>query len=329
MYCGITLQWDYVARTVNLSMPGYIEKALKTYLDKRPKRPQHALHAWTAPSYCFKVQLTPPADSKPLDAGGLTRIQQIIGTLLFYGRAIDSTLLVALSTLSAAQSKGTAATAQAITQLLSYCATHPDATIRFIASKVRLHIHSNAAYLSEIRARSRAGGYFFLSDKPKKLPPEPHNAPPPLNGAIHVHSSITRFVLSSATEARFFITQKMQRLSVSHSFKDPRQDRLTMRANWALSMTQSSNAPPKPWTCIFIGSRTASPKTNTSSIGAKAATTSPTTSPSIIPRLTIASCTRAIWLTYTDQLLCKGVLNLPRNHFWVTLRSRPQTSRIA
>jgi hypothetical protein len=103
MYCGITLQWHYVARTVDLSMPGYIEKALETYLDKRPKRPQHAPHAWTAPSYSSKVQLTPPADdSEFLDAGGLTRIQQIIGTLLFYGRAINSTLLVALGTLSAA-----------------------------------------------------------------------------------------------------------------------------------------------------------------------------------------------------------------------------------
>jgi len=202
MYCGITLKWDYVARTVNLSMPGYNEKALNTYLTERPKRPQHAPHAWTAPSYGSKVQLTAPADnSKPLDAGGLTRIQQIIGTLLFYGRAIDSILLVALGTLLAAQSKQTAATAQAITQLLNYCATHPEATIRFIASEMHLHIHSNASYLSVIRARSRAGGYFFLSDKPKKLPPEPHNTPPPLNGAIHVHSSIMRSVLSSATEA--------------------------------------------------------------------------------------------------------------------------------
>jgi hypothetical protein len=66
---------------------------------------------------------------------------------------------------------------------------------------MHLHIHSNASYLSEIRARSRSGGYFFLSDKPKKLPPEPHNTHPPLNGAIHVHSSIMRSVLSSATEA--------------------------------------------------------------------------------------------------------------------------------
>jgi len=102
-YCGITLKWDYTARTVDLSMPGYIEKALETCLDERPERPQHAQHAWTAPSYGSKVQLTPPADdSEPLDAGGLTRIQQIIGTLLFYGRAIDNTLLVALGTLLAA-----------------------------------------------------------------------------------------------------------------------------------------------------------------------------------------------------------------------------------
>ena len=61
-------------------MPGYIAQALKTYLAERPKRPQHAP---TAPSYGSKVQLTSPADdSEPLDAGGLTRIQQIIGTLL-------------------------------------------------------------------------------------------------------------------------------------------------------------------------------------------------------------------------------------------------------
>jgi hypothetical protein len=120
---------------------------------------------------------------------------------LFDGRAIDNTLLVALGTLSAAKSKGTEATAQAINQLLNYCASHPDATIWFIASNMYLHIHSDASYLSEIRARSRAGGYFFLSDRPKKLPPAPTGTPPPLNGAIHVHSSIMRSVLSLATEA--------------------------------------------------------------------------------------------------------------------------------
>jgi hypothetical protein len=172
MYCGITLQWDYVARTVDLSMPGYIEKALETYLDKCPKRPQHAPHAWTAPSYGSKVQLTPPADnSEPLDAGGLTRIQRIIGPLLFYGLAINSTLLVALGTLSAAQSKGTAATAQAITQLLNYCATHPDATIRFIASKLHLHIHTDASYFRNFEPAPVQVATYFSVTSPRSFRP--------------------------------------------------------------------------------------------------------------------------------------------------------------
>ena len=43
-------------------------------------------------------------------------------------------MLVALGTLSAAQSEGTQATAEACTQLLNYAETHPDAEICFRAS---------------------------------------------------------------------------------------------------------------------------------------------------------------------------------------------------
>ena len=31
LYCGISLRWDYVARTLNISMPGYIKKQLLKY----------------------------------------------------------------------------------------------------------------------------------------------------------------------------------------------------------------------------------------------------------------------------------------------------------
>ena len=93
-------------------------------------------------------------------------------------------MLVALGTLAAAQSKGTQATAKAAVQLLNYAATHPEAIIRFHASQMILHVHSDASYLSETEARSRAGGFFFLSDHPDK------NPNPPLNGAVHVVSSI-------------------------------------------------------------------------------------------------------------------------------------------
>jgi len=55
-----------------------------------------------------------------------------------------------------------------------------------------LNIHSDTSYLSETKARSCAGGYFYLLDDTEN---------PPVNGAIHVHSSIMRAVFASATEA--------------------------------------------------------------------------------------------------------------------------------
>jgi hypothetical protein len=112
-------------------------------------------------------------------------------------------MLVALGTIASAQSTGTEATMQAVTQLLNYCATHPDATIRYSASGMHLHIHSDASYLSELKARSRAGGNFFLSTAPSHphAIPNPDSPSPPHNGAIHTHCSIIRAVLASTTEA--------------------------------------------------------------------------------------------------------------------------------
>ena len=38
LYCGITLKWNYDERTVELSMPGYIERALIRFQHTRPKK---------------------------------------------------------------------------------------------------------------------------------------------------------------------------------------------------------------------------------------------------------------------------------------------------
>jgi hypothetical protein len=201
LYLGITLKWNYPNRTVDLSMPGYIAKALKRFNHPAITRLQHSPHAWTAPDYGAKTQLTEPEDtSAPLDVTGLSRIKEVVGTLLYYARAIDSTMLVTLGSLATAQTKGTHSTALALIQLLNYCATHPDAVIRFHASGMILHIHSDASYLSESEARSRAGGFFFLSS-PVLGTPDPNAPPPPSNGAIHIHCSIMKMVLSSAAEA--------------------------------------------------------------------------------------------------------------------------------
>ena len=61
--------------------------------------------------------MTEPIDeSPPLEKAEKTNIQRILGTLLYYSRAVDPTLAVALSSLAAEQSKGTQKTAKAITE---------------------------------------------------------------------------------------------------------------------------------------------------------------------------------------------------------------------
>ncbi len=196
LYCGIKLNWDYNKRTVGLSMPGYIQAMLHKYQHVAPRRAQHSPHAWNRPVYGTHTQLTPPPDtSEPLNAQGLTRLQEIIGVFLYYARAIDSTMLVALGTLASAQSKGTEATAIAITQLLNYAATHSNTTITFHASDMYLHVHSDASYLSVPKGRSRAGGHFFLGA------PTTSTKPILNNGAVLTVSGIIKHVMSSAAEA--------------------------------------------------------------------------------------------------------------------------------
>jgi hypothetical protein len=93
----------------NISMPGYMKKALQRFAILPSTWAQHAPHAWTKPVFGQQQQLTKPIHNSPaLDADS-----KKIGTLLYYGRAIDLTLLVALGTLALAQAKGRKATASA------------------------------------------------------------------------------------------------------------------------------------------------------------------------------------------------------------------------
>jgi hypothetical protein len=111
------------------------------------------------------------------------QIQEVVGAILFYGCDIDSTMLVVLGTIASKQTKGTKATTQALTQLLNYAAAHPDDVVGYHVSDMYLHVRSDAFYLSEVSARSRAGFIFFLSTCPDDLSklPAPNAIPPPQN----------------------------------------------------------------------------------------------------------------------------------------------------
>ena len=101
-------------------------------------------------------------------------------------------MLAALSTIASQQANPTEQTMQKVTQFLDYSATHRDAIITYIASDMVLATHSDASYLSESNARSRAGGHFFISN----------NATYPTNnGSVLTVAKIIKSVMSSAAEA--------------------------------------------------------------------------------------------------------------------------------
>jgi hypothetical protein len=73
LYCGITIKWDYKNKTVDLSMPGYLEAMLHKYQHPTPKRPQHSPHQWNKPNYGAPQQLTKlPDETTPLQPKAIT-----------------------------------------------------------------------------------------------------------------------------------------------------------------------------------------------------------------------------------------------------------------
>jgi hypothetical protein len=185
-------------------MPGYIERALQRFQHLAPTKPEHSPHAWQKPIYGAKTQYAPMPDSSGLITAKDTKyIQEVCDTFLYYARALDSTMLVAIGDLAAQQSKGTRATMVALTKLLNYTSSNPEATILYKSSDMTLHVSSDASYLTAPKAPSRAAGYHFLSSKladPTK-PPLATDPDPPNNGVIHVFCHIMCDVLPSAAEA--------------------------------------------------------------------------------------------------------------------------------
>ena len=192
-YIGLTLDWDYENNCVHVSMPGYVERALAKFQHPKPKKPQNQPHPHIPPKYGATTQYATDDDTTPPVGPEQTKfIQQVSGTFMYLARAVDPTILTALSAIASHQSAPTERTLQRAKQLLDYLATQEDAVITYRASPMILAAHSDAGYLNEPKARSRAGGIFYLTT---------HDTFPPPNGAILNIAQIIKHVMSSAAEA--------------------------------------------------------------------------------------------------------------------------------
>jgi hypothetical protein len=107
LYCGIKLKWNYDKRTLDISMPGYIVKQLQKYKHDTPTRPQHCPYSPQPKQFGSEAQQLIPKDtSPPLSPDEIKHIQRVIGSILYYARAVDLTVLMALSTIASEQAHG-------------------------------------------------------------------------------------------------------------------------------------------------------------------------------------------------------------------------------
>ncbi len=175
-----------------MSMPNYVKKALKQFHHIAGKL-QHSPYPRVPIQYGAKKQHAMQESNAPLlDNKAKRFIQHVCGKFLFLGRAVDSTLLCPISAIASQSSKPTKDKMQQTLQLLDYLAMQEDAVLSYHSSDMVLAVHSDASYLSEPKARSRAGGHFFLSSD---------TIIPPNNGAVLNIAHIIKNIMSSATKA--------------------------------------------------------------------------------------------------------------------------------
>jgi hypothetical protein len=105
-YVGLSLEFDRAARTVTVSVPGYVSRALTRFGVTKLPHPTNTPLPFFPPTYGSGVQLAAPEDaSAPLSLADATRLREIIGVFLFYAVSVDCTMLVALGRLASAQAK--------------------------------------------------------------------------------------------------------------------------------------------------------------------------------------------------------------------------------
>jgi hypothetical protein len=170
-------------------MPGYIARLLKRV---RPDGIKGATtpSIYSAPNYKSRSAQTATVDVSPLASPSQQHeLQVVVGTLLYYARTVDPSILTAVHELGSVQAKPTLNDLRKMERLLQYVSTHQTYGIRFHASSMQLQIQSDASYLSRTKARSVCGGIHYLGSETA------------INGPFFCTSKMISCVVTSAAEA--------------------------------------------------------------------------------------------------------------------------------
>ena len=193
-YLGFCIEFDDRQHEVTLSMPNYIPRMLEHFFPGTSLAGAPSPAVYTPPTYGAKVQQTFEDTSDVLSAKDKTRLQAIIGSLLFYARAIDCTLLPAVTAIASTIANPTTQAMAAAERTCNYAATYPNNKLVYKACDMVLYIHSDASYFSRPGGRSVIGGLFYCGNRD-----DTHT----INGPIMAISSLLSVVAAAVSEAEY------------------------------------------------------------------------------------------------------------------------------
>jgi len=192
-FLGFNIDYDRTARTISLSYPSYIPDLL-TRLNIPNLRTCKSPCVYVPPDIgSTKPQVAHTDTSPPASKEDLKTLQIIIGSILYYARAVDATMLTAVCLLSSQQPAPAAATMRAAYRLLGYAKLHPNHITVFKPSDMILRVHSDASYLNRPKSGSTAGGFHYLGT----------SDPTFYNGPVFCHCTRIPVCCAAVSEAEY------------------------------------------------------------------------------------------------------------------------------
>jgi hypothetical protein len=199
IFCGIHLDWNYKNRTVDLSMPDYVTKALAQIHHLPPKKPQHSPHPYSTPVYGQKQQYTKPTTKTcQLTPAQVKLCQAFAGLFNYYAHAINNTMQTAVSSIVSCVSTCFGKTS--ISASTSFLIMPP--LIPMLASYTKpLKCTSGFTLMLHISMNLKHAPVTVAITISPTLPISPDDPPLPHNAPILVNSKIIDAVMSSVQES--------------------------------------------------------------------------------------------------------------------------------
>jgi hypothetical protein len=90
-----------------MSMPGYVANVLSKFQHDNPKHPQHTPSIYVTPVYDANTQYATRNETPPLTAKQSLNIYKVTGSVLYYVRVVDPTVIMPLNDIATEQTKAT------------------------------------------------------------------------------------------------------------------------------------------------------------------------------------------------------------------------------